>query len=156
MPHVDLDRIADDHDCIWARLPFLGPMAVKLAEECRTGQDRCGELAALVIQLRSLLLDHLDHEEHTLAGLAPDVGLARAELACLHEEHVAIAALLGRIRAALDRIPGDLCPTEQALRSELGRLDGHVRDQVAIEERILAGHLAASGREPARGGEAGR
>ena len=139
----DLDRIADDHDSIWARLPFLGPMAVKLAQECRTGQDRCGELAALVIQLRSLLLDHLEHEEHTLAGLVSEVELAWADLAALHEEHVAIGELLARIRAALDRIPGDLCATERALRSELCRLDEHVRGQVVIEERILAGYLAA-------------
>lgn len=143
MRALDLDRIADDHDTIWARLPFLGPMAVKLAQECRTGRDRCGELAALVIQLRSLLLDHLEHEEHTLAGLASDVDLARADLASLHEEHLAIGELLGRIQSALDQIPGDVCPTEQALRAELARLDEHVRGQVVVEERILFGYLAA-------------
>lgn len=150
MRPAELDRLAADHDAIWARLPFLGPMAVKLAEECRTGQDRCAELAALVIRLRALLLDHLDHEEQTLALLAPDVGLARAELASLHEEHLAISELLGHIRAALDRIPGDMCPTERALRGELARLDRHVRGQVEVEERILAGYLAAAPRVAVR------
>lgn len=148
MHRADLDRIADDHDCIWARLPFLGPMAVKLAAECRTDQDRCGELCALVLELRALLLDHLEREEHTLAGLASDVDLACADLASLHEEHLAVGELLGRIRAALDRLPGGPCSTERALRRELARLDGHVRTQVIIEERILSGYVAAASREP--------
>jgi iron-sulfur cluster repair protein YtfE (RIC family) len=150
MDRADLDRIATDHDYIWARLPFVAPMAVKLAHECRTGQDRCSELVELVVELRALLLDHLEREEHTLACLAPDVHLARAELASLHEEHVLIGALLARIRAALDGIPGDRCSTERALDSEIARLDHHVRIQVALEESILAGYVASAAGGPAR------
>lgn len=135
----EIDRIRTDHDYIWARLPFLAPMAAKVARECRGGQDGCGELAALVAELRTLLLDHLEREERLLARLADEQDPARVSgaLALLHDEHLAVGALLARIRDRLDVLGDRACATERALHGELALLDRHVVNQLAVEEQAL-------------------
>jgi iron-sulfur cluster repair protein YtfE (RIC family) len=75
-PALDKE-VAADHDYVWARLPYLVPMAGKIARRCRQRGDGCTEMAALVAALRSVLLDHLDHEERVLSTLARE---ADAEL----------------------------------------------------------------------------
>ncbi len=146
-PAPDAAAIASNHDYIWARLPYLVPMAAKIAKQCRLGDRHCADRAVLVAELRSILLDHLDREEHLLSSLVgeADPRLVAERISGLHAEHHAVAALLDRIRAlaSVDRHTGDdACNAERALRDELAAMDDHVRRQIVIEERVLATCLA--------------
>lgn len=123
-------------------------MATKSARLCRN-DDGCADLAGLLVQLRSVLLDHLDREEDILSALADeaDAGLVIERIAALHAEHLAVGDLLERIRAlsSVDHhAADDACAAERALHRELGLLDDHVRRQIELEERLLADRVAAA------------
>lgn len=132
--------VAAHHDLLWARLPFLVPMAAKLAK------NRCGdkgsylEIVSLVVELKTLVLDHLEREEKTLSLACEngDANLLAESVDALHREHVAIRALLDRVRAAAIRPLVSGCATERALHHDLERIDQHVRTHIIIEEEILA------------------
>lgn len=136
--------LLDDHDYIWARLPFLAPMAARLARTCPGAGERCTELAGLVGDLHRLVLDHLAVEERILSGISdarePDLVLDR--VAGLHREHLAIQALLESVEHAADlpRTPRP-CGAMDAFAGELRRIGDHVRSQIQIEEEILAPRL---------------
>lgn len=138
--------IAAQHDYVWARLPYLVPMAAKVARLCGP-DDGSADLVGLLVQLRLLLLDHLDREEHMLSVLddESDPGRVIDCIAALHAEHLAVCHLLERIRTlwSLDHHAADGA-TERALHHELGLLDDHVRKQIALEERLLAARAAVA------------
>lgn len=143
------DEIAvEGHEYMWARLPFLVPMAAKIGRTCcRTGPE-CGQLAQLVDRLHSLALHHLDREERLLARLSAsrDDRLTIDALARLSTEHHQLLQLLGRVCAAagLPEAPADdACPTVHAFHHELRSLDQHLRDQIRIEDEILGSRVAA-------------
>ena len=127
------DRLVDHHDYIWARLPFVVPMAFAVA---RRRRDRRAELLARgLLELRPIVLDHLTREERALA-----LHRARAIRDRLHDDHLAVATLLASLREDADRATEGAPEgtTEQALASELARLDEHLAAQIALEERLLA------------------
>ena len=140
--------MAGYHEYVWARLPFLVPMAHRVAARCRESGRGCEELAPLVGELRAVLLDHLEREQSILEELAaePDSSAIVEGIDRLREEHREVARLLGRIRRAwrAGHRPEDdaTCDTERALHRELALLDRHIRDQVVLEEEILAGYRA--------------
>jgi iron-sulfur cluster repair protein YtfE (RIC family) len=139
--------VASHHDYVWARLPYLVPMAAKIARRCRRGGGGCAALAGLVADLRSVLLDHLDHEERLLATLAgaADARFVKERIADLHAEHLAVSELFARIRAVglVDHHADDeVCGAERALHRELTLLDRHVRAQIVLEESLLAVRFA--------------
>jgi hypothetical protein len=141
---VLLDQtILSDHDYVWARLPFVVPMAIAAAR--RRGDRAAHQLVQLVRILQPLLLDHLDREETMLLGeAAAKVAGPNHEL--LHEEHVAVTALIDQIRCAASAHNGTGDdPTDRALHLELARLDTHVRAQIAVEERLMALRQRAAG-----------
>jgi iron-sulfur cluster repair protein YtfE (RIC family) len=132
-PRAVIDRlVAHHHDYVWARLPLVVPMAITAAR--RRGDRTSHELACLIVELRPLLLDHLEREErlvvdHETAALG------------MHADHVAVTAMLDHIRdvtgPAFD--PGNGAdPTERALYVELARLDHHVQAQITLEEHVMA------------------
>lgn len=140
---------ARGHDYLWARLPFLVPMAAKIARASCGTSAACGPLAQLVDQLRSLTLRHLDREERLLARLSAlrDDGLMIGELASLRAEHCELQDLLGRvcIIAGLPEAPAaGACPTIHAFHQELRSLDRHLREQIRIEDEILGSRIAAA------------
>jgi iron-sulfur cluster repair protein YtfE (RIC family) len=157
-PHRDLfpeatpaldAMVASQHDYVWARLPYLVPMASKVARQCRHGGDGCAALASLVAELRSVLLDHLDHEERILSTLVgeADPKLVMEGIAALHAEHREVVHLLEGIRQVglVDKHACDgACAAERALHRELALLDDHVRWQIVLEERLLAARLAGT------------
>ena len=143
--------VSTHHDYIWARLPFLIPMAAKLVRVCGQQADACACLAARVSELRTVLLDHLEREEQQLTTLLHhrDADSVQQQLEEMHAAHLVVAALLRRVceAAGLDQQPRPkACPTERALYAELGRINHHIRAQVALEERVLAPRLAAAAR----------
>lgn len=129
----------DGHDYLWARLPFLVPMAVKMSRQCCGPGPDCGRLAGLVGELSSMVLSHLEHEEKTLASLNADRDDERiaACLADLRAQHQQVLRLLGEVCevAGLPREPvEDVCPTVRAFHEELDRIGRHLRAQLALED----------------------
>jgi len=135
-PRVVVDQlVAHHHDYVWARLPLVVPMAITAAR--RRGDRTSHELACLVVELRPLLLDHLDREER----LVVDHETAATTALGMHSEHVAVTAMLDHIRDVTGptfhpRNGAD--PTERALYVELARLDHHVQAQITLEEHVMA------------------
>ncbi len=126
------DRIVEHHDYIWARLPFVIPMALAVAR--RRGDPRSHALARELVALRPVVLDHLAREEVALA-----LHSARAISDRLHADHVALATMLVRLREdAADASSADQEATERRLFAELAQLDLHLAEQIALEERLLA------------------
>ena len=135
-----LDRVAHvlatHHDHVWGRLPFLAPMAVRVDRE-RPDHAR---LTPLITALHDLLFSHLEREDRVLLAIAndersPDLS---ARAARLRDEHALARDLLDCIRTRLAAAPTTAGPTERALRSELADLDTHLREQIRIEETVIA------------------
>ncbi len=129
--HLVADVLEIHHDHVWARLPFLGPMAARL--------DR-HRLSALIVTLRDLLFSHLDREDRVLISIANDEQspeLARRS-ARLRAEHETVTELLGLIQTEMDAAPDHDGPTERTLRAELQDLGEHLRAQILIEDTLLA------------------
>lgn len=128
--------LASSHDYVWARLPFLVPMAVKLARARR--EARMEELAQLVGELQPLLLGHLDREEAVLDAHGTVTTPLRDSM---HSEHVAVVSQLAAIRSIIGddyRARDDADPTERTLFAELARLDRLVQRQIELEEHLMA------------------
>lgn len=126
------DRVVEHHDYIWARLPFVIPMALAVAR--RRGDPRSHALARALVALRPMVLDHLSREEHALALRA-----ARAIGDRLHADHVALGTMLAHLRedAAGASSGQEQEATERRLFAELAQLDLHLAEQIALEERML-------------------
>src|SRR5690606_28733604 len=98
------------------------------------------ELLAAVEELADSLGPHLDDEE---ANLFPALIASKAEAAGLlesmHEEHLAVSALLDRIREASDgfTLPDWACNSYRTLFSELKDLEGDVFTHVHLENHVL-------------------
>jgi iron-sulfur cluster repair protein YtfE (RIC family) len=145
-PPTLLDHVvAHHHDYVWARLPFVVPMAIAAAR--RRGDRTTRELARLIVELRPLLLGHLDREEALLhqAAAAVTTRLRNG----MHSDHVAVIALLEQMRdlAGNDyHVRDGADPTERALYLELARLDEHVHAQINIEEHLMTWWQHTAGR----------
>lgn len=122
-------RLVDDHDYIWARLPFVAPMALAVAR--RRGDPHARAMARDVLALRSIVLDHLSREEQALARQ-----VARTIRDRLHADHVVVASLLASLREEAASASTDDA-TARALFAELAALDARLATQIAAEERLL-------------------
>ena len=127
------DAVGDHHDYVWARLPFVVPMAIAAARRRCDRSTR--ELARTIVELQPLLLGHLQREEAFVAGRA-----AASVNARMHADHVAVIALIDHMRSVTGnyRARDGADPTERALYLELARLEDHVQAQIAIEEQLVA------------------
>lgn len=137
--------VMNHHDYVWARLPFVVPMAIAAAR--RRGDGTAYELVHLVRLLQPLLLDHLGREEAMLVGrsTASVTALIRDGM---QADHRAVSIVIDQIRAAAgsDYRPRDGAEsTERALYRELAQLDVHVRTQIAIEEHLMGWEQDAIG-----------
>lgn len=125
------DEIMGHHDYVWARVPFLAPMAAAIAR-CR---PNAANVARRLRGLGSLLLGHLGQEERLLAGdAAAAVSLIGSGMM---GDHLMIATALDEIRDAVARWPVS-SEQERRLGSELALLDEHLQAQIALEERFVA------------------
>ncbi len=139
------DAVANHHDYVWARLPFVVPMAIAAAR--RRGDGTAHELARSIVELQPLLLGHLDREEALLAHRASASVTTRIRDG-MHADHLAVISLIDHIRFVAGseyqaRAGAD--PTERALYLELARLDDHVQAQIALEEHLMAWRQGALG-----------
>lgn len=142
-PASQMNGISDEHhDFIWARLPFLVPIAAKIAQTCGGTGQACFELAQLVERLRSVLLGHLDREEKLLSRIrtSADDQLIIAQVDELRREHRDVQDLLERVcdSAGLPHMPpAHACPTVHAFYEELTGIARYVRSQIQVEDEIL-------------------
>ena len=100
------------------------------------------DLKTAVDELVTELGPHLDEEEKSLfpALIAKQSDPSVAKLLdSMHEEHLAVAKLLERIRAASDdfALPDWACGSYRTLFSELEQLEGDVFTHVHLENHVL-------------------
>ena len=128
------DRVVEHHDYIWARLPFIVPMALAVAR--RRADHDADALVRDLFALRPIVLDHLSREERAHAQ-----GSARAIRDRLHDDHLAVAELLAHLRVnAAEVAAHDTEPdaTAHALLAEIAQLDVCLAEQIILEEKLLA------------------
>jgi regulator of cell morphogenesis and NO signaling len=131
-------------------LPFAQALAMKVSRVHGDHNPKLRDLEQAVIALVDTLLPHLDEEEHALfplvTGPAPDQAEAARQLAAMTEEHLAVAALLERIREATDEftLPSWACNSYRTLFSELEQLEADVFAHVHLENHVLKPRFAAA------------
>jgi regulator of cell morphogenesis and NO signaling len=124
-------------------LPFLVPLAKKVATVHSAHQANLLDVRDLVAELSDQLLPHLDEEEQSLFPALKSAAPDRAGLAdkwkALREEHLQTAALLEQLRnAAHDYVlPEDACTSFTTLYRELETLEADVFEHVHLENHVL-------------------
>jgi regulator of cell morphogenesis and NO signaling len=142
-------RIVDRHHGYLRRaLPYVGPIAAKVAAVHGSRDPRLVELDAAFRALAASLEPHLDEEEAVLfpalVARAPDAEVVRREVARMHEDHLEVGALLARMRALSDGFtaPAWGCTTYRVLMTELEALEGDVLRHVHLENHVLVPRFA--------------
>ena len=129
-------QIMIHHDYVWARTPFLAPMAATIARR----RPSAAFVAHRLDGLAKLLFGHLREEERLLVG---DASAAVTLIGNgMIDDHLMIATALDEIRDAVARWthPSVL---EQRLGNELAALDEHIQAQFALEEMYVAARIGA-------------
>lgn len=148
-------RIVDRHHGYLRRqLPFLAPLVSKIASVHGPRNGKLAELARTYGELADALEPHLDREEEVLfpalMARRPDAEIVRREFEDMHADHLAVGAMLFRIRELSDdfEIPEWGCSTYRVVMRELEELETDVLRHVHIENHVLmprfAGLRAAS------------
>jgi regulator of cell morphogenesis and NO signaling len=135
--------VADYHEPLCRCLPFVEMLASKVSRVHGNENAHLVELDAAVRELAARLVPHIEAEEQVLfpALLAPvlDRALIAAEFASMLDDHLALGALLDRIRNATEdfRVPDWACNSYEALFSELQLLEERLRRHVHLENHVL-------------------
>lgn len=148
-------RIVDRHHrYLRTALPYLAPLAAKVARVHGEHNPKLKPLADAFGELMDALLPHMDGEEAVLfpalIARSPDASVVRKELAAMYEDHVAVGELLGRIRELSDEFttPEWGCNSYRVYMSELAALEEDVLRHVHLENHVLMPRFAAA--EPPR------
>jgi regulator of cell morphogenesis and NO signaling len=146
-----LDLIVERHHGYLRRaLPFVVPLASKVAEVHGDRNGKLVELRDVVAEIADALDPHLDQEERVLfpALLAPrpDAEVIRRELASMHVDHLAVGTLLARMRELSDGFttPEWGCRSYRILMGELETLEGDVLRHVHLENHVLMPRFAGA------------
>ncbi len=139
-----LARIVDRHHGYLRRaLPSIAPLVAKVASVHGGRNPKLAAVRDAFDGLAAALLPHLDQEEEVLfpalASRRPDPAIVRAELAAMHADHLAVGALLERIREATDgfTVPEWGCNTYRVTMRELDALEADVLRHVHLENHVL-------------------
>ena len=142
-PELVAHIVSRHHAFLRSALPFLVPLAAKVARVHGDHDPRLRELQAEFVELRESLDIHLDQEEEVLfrevVADIPDPDLLRRELSGMCEEHRVLDATLGRIRALCDGYtpPAWACSSYRTLLAELQRLEDDVLLHIGLENDVL-------------------
>ncbi len=132
--------VESHHAYLRGALPYLVPLAAKVANVHGDHDPRLRDLRAEFFELRETLDEHLDDEEQRLfrgvVSDAPDPEL----LAGMHDEHREVKRALGRLRALSDGYtpPSWACNSYKKLLAELRALDEDLVQHMRIEDDVLA------------------
>lgn len=142
-------RIIDKHHSyLRTQLPFLAPLAAKVARVHGDHMPDLREIQSAFEEMKDALLPHLDEEEEVLfpALMArdKDAQVIARELATMHEDHLAVGALLERIRSLANdfRVPEWGCNSFRTLFAELEALEGDILRHVHLENHVLMPRFA--------------
>lgn len=151
-------RIVDRHHAYLRRtLPFLAPLAQKVASVHGDHDPRLLGVRDAFLELADALEPHLDQEEAVLfpalLAPAPDLTVIRGELDAMLRDHLAVGALLERIRALSVgfTVPEWGCRSYRVLMTELEALETDVLRHVHLENHVLMPRFAARAAAGARG-----
>lgn len=142
--------VSRHHDYLRKALPFVRGLSAKVSRVHGDHDPRLRALDAAVSDLVSALLPHLEDEERALfpALLAPHVDRVAlaAQFASMQREHLDVATLLERIRAASDgfALPDWACTSYRTLFAELEQLESDVFTHVHLENHALQPRFAPS------------
>lgn len=131
------------HEYLRKTLPFVVPLAAKVARVHGEHNPRLRALREVVGALESELLPHLDHEEQQLFPLLLDAHSPRStvqtELERMRTEHLNVGELLGRLRSESDEftLPEWACTSYRTLFAELKQLELDVLRHVHLENHVL-------------------
>lgn len=135
--------VATHHDYLRQALPFIVPLANKVYRVHGEHNPRLLALNTAVASLSDALLPHLDREETVLfpalLSETPDSALVAHELESMHEDHLAVGALLEDARAAADdyQLPDWACTSYRTLFSELIKMESDIFQHVHLENHVL-------------------
>jgi regulator of cell morphogenesis and NO signaling len=143
-------RIVDRHHGYLRRaLPYIAPIMAKVARVHGPRDAHLQDLEAAFDTLAASLVPHLEQEEEVLfpalVARAPDTAIVAHELGRMHEDHLGVGELLGRIRklTAGFTTPEWGCNTYRVLMAELEALEADILRHVHLENHVLAPRFAA-------------
>ncbi len=142
--------VAKHHEYLRKALPFVTGLSAKVRRVHGEHDPRLLELDEIVKGLVDALGPHLDQEEQTLfpelMRKTPDREVIARELASMMTDHLAVGALLGRLRSTTADFatPEWACNSYRTLFAELERLEGDVLRHVHLENHVLMPRFAAS------------
>lgn len=140
--------VSKHHAYLQQTLPFVHFLAQKVGRVHGAHNPKLVELAQHVDQLVGSLTPHLEHEERTLfpalTASPVDGPLVARELSTMHADHLAVGALLEKIRAASEDfyLPEWACNSYRTLFAELERLESDVFRHVHLENHVLMPRFA--------------
>jgi regulator of cell morphogenesis and NO signaling len=135
--------ITRHHEYLRKTLPFMEPLAAKVARVHGEHNPKLVELDQIVRALAVALLPHLDQEEEVLFPALMtkrrDAWVVERELSAMHEDHLAVGRLLERMRDACEAyaLPEWACNSYRTLFAELSRLEDDVLTHVHLENHVL-------------------
>lgn len=148
--------VSKHHAYLRKALPMVQQLAAKVGRVHGERNPKLRDLADVVDELAETLLAHLDDEEEALFPALMARGrndaAAAALLASMVEEHLAVARLFERIRAASDdfAIPEWACNSYRTLFSELAQIEADTLIHVHLENHVLKPRFVAENVQPVR------
>mgnify|MGYP001270310141 CR=1 FL=1 len=142
--------VSRHHEYLRRVLPFLGPRTQKVARVHGDHNPKLRDVDAAFRELSEALLPHLDQEEEVLfpalMSRNGDRAVIAAELASMHADHLAVGAILQRLRTAADefRTPDWACNSYRTSFAELEALEADILRHVHLENHVLMPRFAAS------------
>ncbi len=137
------------HQYLREALPFLVPLAKKVARVHGAHSPNLAEVKELVEELSDLMLPHLDREEQVLFPALKGEGTGRDEviadeLSTMHEDHLEVAQVLELLRTAADdfEVPEWACTSYTTLYRELAAVEADIFQHVHLENHVLMPRFA--------------
>lgn len=145
--------LARYHAGLREELARLEAMALRAHERHGATNPELGEIHAVVAELRSRMVEHLDREERVLfpAVLRGDSDALAAEFAVAEDEHSVVGDLLARLRAVSRDFqpPEGACNTWRGLFHGLEELERDTHVHVHLENNLLFPQVLALAAAPA-------
>jgi regulator of cell morphogenesis and NO signaling len=142
-------RIVDRHHGFLRRqLPLVDALVAKIVSVHGAKAPALAEVQGGFRELAAALEPHLDREEEVLfpalVARRPDREVVRRELEDMHADHLAVGALLERIRAAAADFatPEWGCTTYRVTMQELEAIERDILRHVHLENHVLMPRFA--------------
>lgn len=136
------------HRYLKESLPFLAPLAKKVARVHGAHNGNLLGLSDVVEELSDALIPHIEREEQVLFPALVNGGKPReivsAELSTMHEGHLEVSTMLERLRTfAQDfTVPDWACTSYTTLFRELQTMEADIFQHVHLENHVLMPRFA--------------